>query len=119
MFGGGDTTANVIMIGTFYLLKRPDMVKKLKDELREYWPDLVPGREPKLSVLEEMPFLNAVIKESLRIGPGIPSGLPRIVPASGAVIDGKKVAAGVSKLLSNTANTLELIPLLTKMSRLS
>ena len=57
MFGGGDTTANVIMIGTFYLLKRPDLVKKLKDELKEYWPELEPGREPKLSVLEEMPFL--------------------------------------------------------------
>jgi cytochrome P450 len=57
MFGGGDTTANVIMIGTFYLLKRPDLVKKLKDELKEYWPELGPGKEPKLSVLEEMPFL--------------------------------------------------------------
>ncbi|KAK5057830.1 hypothetical protein LTR84_011831 [Exophiala bonariae] len=94
MFGGGDTTANVIMVGTFYLLKRPDLVQKLQDELREYWPDLVPGREPKLSVLEEMPFLNAVIKESLRIGPGIPSGLPRIIPAGGAVVDGNKVPAG-------------------------
>lgn len=39
---------------------------------------------------------NAVIKESLRIGPGISSGLPRIVPPGGAIIDGKKVAAGVS-----------------------
>jgi hypothetical protein len=57
MFGGGDTTANVVMIGTFYLLKRPDLIKKLKDELKEYWPELGPGREPKLSVLEEMPFL--------------------------------------------------------------
>ncbi|KEF63876.1 uncharacterized protein A1O9_01854 [Exophiala aquamarina CBS 119918] len=94
MFGGGDTTANVVMIGAFYLLKRPDLIKKLKDELKEYWPELGPGREPKLSILEEMPFFNAVIKESLRIGPGLPSGLPRIVPAAGAIIDGKKVAGG-------------------------
>ena len=57
MFGGGDTTANVIMVGTFYLLKRPDLVKKLKEELKAYWPELGPGREPKLGVLEEMPFL--------------------------------------------------------------
>ena len=57
MFGGGDTTANVIMVGTFYLLQRPDLVKKLKEELKAYWPELGPGREPKLGVLEEMPFL--------------------------------------------------------------
>jgi len=94
MFGGGDTTANVVMIGAFYLMKRPDLVKRLKDELKEYWPELGDRKEPKLSVLEQMPFLNAVIKESLRIGPGIPSGLPRIVPQGGAIIDGKKVAAG-------------------------
>jgi cytochrome P450 len=60
MFGGGDTTANVIMIGAFYMLKRPDLVKRLKDELKEHWPDLGVGKEPKLSVLEQMPFLVSV-----------------------------------------------------------
>jgi Cytochrome P450 len=70
MFGGGETTANVIMVGSFYLLKRPDLVKKLKEELKEYWPDLGPGREPKLSVLEEMPFLvsSTCIKTEARAG---------------------------------------------------
>ena len=62
MFGGGDTTANVVMIGTFYLLKRPDLVKKLKAELKEYWPDLGPGKEPRLSTLEEMPFLVSFLR---------------------------------------------------------
>lgn len=57
MFGGGDTTANVIMVGTFYLLKRPELVKRLKEELREYWPDLIEGREPSLRQLEDLPFL--------------------------------------------------------------
>lgn len=57
MFGGGDTTANVVMVGVFYLLKQPDLVRKLKEELKEYWPDIRPGLEPKLSTLETMPFL--------------------------------------------------------------
>ena len=37
-----------------------------------------------------------MIKESLRIGPGIPAGLPRIVPPQCALIDGNRVAGGVS-----------------------
>lgn len=57
MFGGGDTTAGVIMTGVFYMLKQPALVQRLRDELREYWPDLRPGLEPRLSVLEGMPFL--------------------------------------------------------------
>ena len=57
MFGGGDTTAGVVMTGVFYLLKQPALVQRLKDELREYWPDLRTGLEPKLSLLETMPFL--------------------------------------------------------------
>ena len=57
MFGGGDTTANVIMQGAFYLLQKPELLRKLKDELKMYWPELGPGKEPKLSVLEEMPFM--------------------------------------------------------------
>jgi cytochrome P450 len=40
MFAGGDTTANVIMIGTFYLLKQPELTQRLKKELLEVWPIL-------------------------------------------------------------------------------
>lgn len=68
MFGGGDTTANVIMIGTFYMLKRPDLMKRLKDELKHYWPELGSGKEPTLSVLEEMPFLVSLSYPTLKSG---------------------------------------------------
>ena len=112
MFGGGDTTANAIMIGAFYLLKNPEILANLKKELGEAWPRI--SDEPELKELERLPYLvcvlvsafdvslaeeaqNAVIKESLRIGPGIPGGLPRIVPANGAKIDGHYVPGGVSK----------------------
>jgi hypothetical protein len=44
----------------------------------------------------------AVIKESLRITPGVASPLLRVVPASGATIDGAKVPAFVS-LTTNSA----------------
>ncbi|KAI9865057.1 MAG: hypothetical protein M1830_006062, partial [Pleopsidium flavum] len=99
MFGGGDTTANVTMIGTFYLLANPATLARLKEELREAWPRL--EKEPDLRDLERLPYLNAVIKESMRIGPGIPSGLPRIVPAAGAKIDGHPVPGGTIVSMSS------------------
>ena len=59
MFGGGDTTANVIMYGTFYLLKHPVLAERLKKELREAWPDL--ERQPSLKDLENLPYMVSVI----------------------------------------------------------
>jgi hypothetical protein len=40
----------------------------------------------------------AVIKEALRISVAIASGLPRIVPPSGAIISGVKIPGGVRAL---------------------
>lgn len=55
MFGGGDTTANTIMIGTFYLLKNPSTLARLKKELLDAWPNLL--EEPSLKTLESLPYL--------------------------------------------------------------
>jgi cytochrome P450 len=48
-----------------------------------------------LRELENFPYLNAVIKEALRLSSGVTSGLPRVVPPSGATIAGANVPAGV------------------------
>jgi cytochrome P450 len=58
MFGGGDTTASVIMIGTFYLLKHPELGKRLKGELRDAWPDV--NQELSLKELEALPYLVSI-----------------------------------------------------------
>lgn len=55
MFGGGDTTANVIMVGTYYLLKDPTLGHRLKKELTDAWPAL--EKEPTLKELEALPYL--------------------------------------------------------------
>jgi len=92
MFGGADTTANALMLGTFHLLRRPNLVEKLKVELKNAWPVL--DSPPKLEDLEKLPFLTAVIKESLRISPGVASPLLRVVPTSGAKVDGSYIPPG-------------------------
>jgi cytochrome P450 len=92
MFAGADTTGNTLMLGTFYLLRSPDMYQKLKAELRSLWPDL--AEQPSLRELEQASYLNAVIKEALRMSSGVVSGLLRVVPKGGAIIAKHHVPAG-------------------------
>ncbi|KAM3069575.1 hypothetical protein ACMFMG_005676 [Clarireedia jacksonii] len=87
IFGGVDTTSNATMLGIHHLLDNPPMVQRLQSELRSIWPDLN-SPPPRFEDLEKLPYLTAVIKESLRIGPGgVAIGLPRIVPSPGATIN--------------------------------
>jgi hypothetical protein len=93
MFGGGDTVGNTLMLGTYHLLRQPETLAKLKKEILDAWPTL--SSEPKLRDLEVLPYLNAVIKESLRLSSGVTSGLLRVVPPTGATIAGVAVPPGV------------------------
>ncbi|PQE29408.1 Cytochrome P450 protein [Rutstroemia sp. NJR-2017a WRK4] len=92
-FGGVDTVGNTLMLGIHHLLDNPPMAQRLKSELLSIWPDLH-SPPPRFESLEKLPYLTAVIKESLRIGPGgVPIGLPRIVPPPGATICNHSVPA--------------------------
>lgn len=44
--------------------------------------------------IDNLPYLEAVIKEGLRCFPPIPMSLPRVVPAGGRVIDGYLIPGG-------------------------
>jgi cytochrome P450 len=46
--------------------------------------------------LEQLPLLNAVILETLRLWPPAPSTLARVVPENGVTIGGCYIPAGVS-----------------------
>jgi cytochrome P450 len=94
MFGGADTVGNTLMVGTYYLLHNPAAQGKLKKELASVWPSLA-GPEPRVKDLESLPYLTAVIKESLRLSSGVISGLLRVVPPTGAKVAGVDVPPGV------------------------
>lgn len=94
MFAGADTVGNTLMLGTYYLLKQDDTYKAFKTELQNAWSNLEVA--PDLRELEQLPYLNAVIKESLRMSSGVVSGLLRIVPKQGAKIGGHYIPGGVS-----------------------
>jgi cytochrome P450 len=89
---GSHTIGTTLMTGVYYLLRNLEAKQRLVDEVRTAWPVL--DEAPSHEELEKLPFLTAVIKETLRLGVAIPAGLPRIVPPSGAVISGAEIPGG-------------------------
>jgi cytochrome P450 len=78
MQAGTLTTAWVLEVIMFWLISQPDMLKTLKTELKTVMPTnntVVP-----LVELERLPYLNAVIKEGLRLTYGVSSRLMRSCP---------------------------------------
>lgn len=92
--GGIENVANTVMYGVYHVTQDSEMNHRLQEEICEVWPD--PQVIPDLADLESLPFLTAVIKESLRLAPGLAAPLPRIVPPQGAVLDGRFIPGGVS-----------------------
>ena len=76
---GSDTTAATLTFLFYELAKKPEEVKKLREELRPLtkgdWGDVD---------LRNAAHLNGAIDEALRLHPPVPSGLERQVPKGGA-----------------------------------
>lgn len=78
--GNSDTTATTLTSLFFQLAMDPQQVLKLRQEISEAFPDMTKIDSVSLSKLKH---LNAVINETLRLHPPVPSGLQRITPAEG------------------------------------
>ncbi|KAJ4483055.1 cytochrome P450 [Lentinula edodes] len=89
---GSDTVGNACTIGTFYALKYPSIRQKLMDELFEIWPNA--DRAISYVTLENLPYLTAFIKETLRFSLGVVHPLPRVVGSATPEIGGLKLPPG-------------------------
>ncbi|KAJ7477012.1 cytochrome P450 [Mycena galericulata] len=98
IIAGSDTSATVMSNTFFFLLSHPESYKRLQSELDEAFP--VGGKEPTdAAVLATLPYLNAVIKESLRMLPPVATSLQRApTPGSGSKVlgDGSVIPEGTS-----------------------
>ncbi|KAK4064679.1 hypothetical protein Trihar35433_8196 [Trichoderma harzianum] len=77
--GGTASTARTIGFASFYILSRPELRSKLEAELKgpmANWPEQVPT----WAELEQLPLLQGIIKESLRLSYGVMHRLPRVFP---------------------------------------
>ncbi|KAJ8128196.1 hypothetical protein O1611_g5439 [Lasiodiplodia mahajangana] len=80
VMAGTLTTASMLELMTFWLLRQPETLQKLKNELRTVMPSISDIGKVPLATLEALPYLTAVIKEGLRLGYGVSTRLQRIDP---------------------------------------
>ncbi|ESZ98305.1 benzoate 4-monooxygenase cytochrome P450 [Sclerotinia borealis F-4128] len=93
ILAGGDTTSSIMRAVVYYLSKSPSAYTKLTDELYNanlslpaQWKDI-----------RDLPYLNAVLRESIRMNPGIAMILERVVPESGFTLpDGRYIPGGTN-----------------------
>ncbi|KAJ5776043.1 uncharacterized protein N7511_001054 [Penicillium nucicola] len=97
VLAGSETTAALLSGCTYYLLRNRDKYERLLREIRGAFNSL---SDINLSSLVDLPYLNAVLTEAMRVYPPIPSMLPRIVPEGGAIINDKFVPGNVSVSVS-------------------
>ncbi|KAE8398257.1 benzoate 4-monooxygenase cytochrome P450 [Aspergillus pseudonomiae] len=91
--GGSQTTTTLLSGCIFYLARNPAVLTRLVDELRGSFQS---KEEITFSAAQKLPYLRAVIEETLRIYCPTPSIFPRLVPKGGAMVDGKFVPQDVS-----------------------
>ncbi|VBB77185.1 Putative cytochrome P450 E-class, group I [Podospora comata] len=91
---GVETTGATICRALYEVLDSPEIARKLREELKTALPDPFIVQNMSLIELEKVPYLTGVIKETLRLSPGVPGHLPRVVPSSGATFDGYTLPPG-------------------------
>ncbi|KAH7380109.1 cytochrome P450 [Pyrenochaeta sp. MPI-SDFR-AT-0127] len=93
MVAGTETTATSLSGLTNFLLTNPEKMKKLVDEIRGAFTS---ADDMTMEQLAALPYLAATIKESLRLYPPIPLGLPRLVPQIGSTVVGQFIPPGTT-----------------------
>jgi cytochrome P450 len=91
--GAADTTATTICATLYYLLKNPFALEKLRRELREA---NIGKPVPQYAETKNLPYLDAVIKESMRLFPVLNWPMERRVPPGGATLAGMYFPEGTS-----------------------
>lgn len=94
VIAGADTTAIVLAATFFYLIREPEVLDKLSDELLTTFDsaaEIVPGAK-----LASCRYLRAAIREGLRMSPPVSAELIREVLPGGSVVDGEVFPEGVN-----------------------
>jgi cytochrome P450 len=101
---GSETTATLLSGALFLLVNHPGKMQKLVDELTTAFAS---DKDMTIENTDRLPYLAAVLEESLRLySPAVPS-FPRQVPKDGATIDGGYVPAGVRDSLRWIATVIK------------
>ncbi|KAL2835369.1 cytochrome P450 [Aspergillus pseudoustus] len=100
LLAGSDTTAISLRAIFYYVIKNPQVYGKVQNEIDEA------DRENRLSkfvTYEEclkLPYLQAIMKEAMRLHPGVGFPLERYTPSEGAEICGHTLQGGTNVSIS-------------------
>ncbi|GAP91231.1 putative cytochrome p450 monooxygenase [Rosellinia necatrix] len=100
MTAGTETTASLLTGTLYYLFKNPNKMKTLTDEIRGRFTS---NKDITFEALCQLDYLNACLREGLRVYPSIPSAIPREIPEGGNIIMGKWLPAGTRVSVHQTA----------------
>ena len=117
VLAGGETTAASTANIIYYLIKNPRVLNKLREDLETALRNRnEPSPRISMKEAQNVPYLQAVIKESLRI---LPNGLhlPRIVPQGGLTLAGQFFPEGVSLCIPSNGRIRKLTMTLTDICR--
>ncbi|GAW17834.1 hypothetical protein ANO14919_073010 [Xylariales sp. No.14919] len=78
VFAGEGTTAHTLTAAIYEILAQPAVAQKLREELLQALPDH--EATPSFAQVDSLPYLNAVIQETVRIHPGVMGRQVRISP---------------------------------------
>jgi cytochrome P450 len=110
---GADTTSHAIQGVLGDLVMHPDLVPKIQSEIDQAYKDLgltTNGTEISYNDATKLPYLAAVIKESIRLSPSFVYQIPRFTPAEGLKIGPhhlpKGLYAGISPRAMNRSKEI-------------
>ncbi|CEL54142.1 Benzoate 4-monooxygenase OS=Aspergillus niger GN=bphA PE=1 SV=1 [Rhizoctonia solani AG-1 IB] len=94
---GSDTTANSLAAMSYYIAANPDIKRRLQQELdlidmdsyedvADLDKDQSENAIPSFEKVKNLPYLNACVKETLRLYSTVGAGLPRVVPAGKTLV---------------------------------
>ncbi|PLN80575.1 putative cytochrome P450 [Aspergillus taichungensis] len=87
MIAGSDTAGATIAHSLYYLARTPSACKALQAELDNAFPNPTNASTFSNDEFRNLPYLEAVINETLRLKPAVPSGQPRVTPPEGLQVE--------------------------------
>lgn len=105
VLGGSETGATTLSGALYFLLTHHKAMKRAVAEVRAKFQS---DKDINIANITDLPFTVAVLEETLRLYPAVPSLSARLVPAGGDTVDGKFLPAGTSiHFFQYAANRLE------------
>lgn len=93
---GSDTTSSTLSGMLYLLLSNPRVMAKLTQEVRDFTANGRLSEYPTFKECQQMPYLDAVLKETLRLHSAVGLPLWRVVPEGGVEIAGKFIPEGTN-----------------------